>query len=76
MENYEKKLLVMLVEKYRKSKKDSGTNVIARRTRITPDKLYKAYRQNDGDLEKIEAVNQAVRRYQEKGFLTFEGSVK
>ena len=72
MENYEKKLLAMLVEKYRKSKKDSGTNVIARRTRITPDKLYKAYRQNDGYLEKIEAVNQVVCRYQEKGFLTFE----
>lgn len=72
MENYEKKLLAALVEKYRKSKKDSKTNVIARRTRITPDKLYKAYRQNDGDLEKIEAVNQAVFRCRERGFLTFE----
>ena len=72
METYEKKLLAALVEKYRKSKKDSGTNVITRRTRITPDKLYKAYRQNDGDLEKIEAVNQAVYRGRERGFLTFE----
>lgn len=72
MENYEKKLLAALVEKYRKSKKDSGTNVIARRTRITPDKLYQGYRQNDGDLERIEAVNQAVCRCQERGFLTFE----
>ena len=72
METYEKKLLAELVGKYRKSKKDSGTNVIARRTRITPDKLYKAYKQNDGDLEKIEAVNQAVYGCQEKGFLTFE----
>lgn len=72
METYEKKLLVELVEKYRKSKKDSGTNVIARRTRITPDKLYKAYKQNDGDLEKIEAVNQAVYGCHEKGFLTFD----
>lgn len=72
MEAYEKKLLAALAEKYRKSKKDSGANVIARRTRITPDKLYKAYKQNDGDLEKIEAVNQAVYRCQERGFLTFE----
>lgn len=72
METYEKKLLIALVEKYRKSKKDSGTNVINRRTRITPDKLYKAYKQNDGDLEKIEAVNQAVYRCRERGFLTFE----
>ncbi len=72
MEAYEKKLLVALVEKYRKSKKDSGTNVITRRTRITPDKLYKAYRQNDGDLEKIEAINEAVYRCRERGFLTFE----
>lgn len=72
MEAYEKKLLVALAEKYRKSKKDSGTNVITRRTRITPDKLYKDYRQNDGDLEKIEAVNQAVYRCRERGFLTFE----
>lgn len=72
MENYEKKLLAALAEKYRKSKKDRGTNVIARRTRITPDKLYKAYRQNDGDPEEIEAVNQAVYRCRERGFLTFE----
>lgn len=72
MEDYEKKLLVALAEKYRKSKKDSGTNVICRRTRITPDKLYKDYKQNDGDLEKIEAVNQAVYRCRERGFLTFE----
>lgn len=72
MESYEKKLLVALVEKYRKSKKDSGTNVITRRTRITPDKLYKAYRQNDGDLEKIEAVNQAIYQCRERGFLSFE----
>lgn len=72
MESYEKKLLVALVEKYRKSKKDNGTNVITRRTRITPDKLYKAYKQNDGNLEKIEAVNQAVYRCKERGFLTFE----
>lgn len=72
MENYEKKLLATLVEKYRKSKKDSGTNVITKRTRVTPDRLYKAYKQNDGDLEKIEAVNQAVCQCQERGFLTFE----
>lgn len=72
METYEKKLLVALVEKYRKSKKDRGTNVITRRTRITPDKLYKAYRQNDGDLEKIEAINQAVCRCRERGFLAFD----
>lgn len=72
METYEKKLLTALAEKYRKSKKDSGTNVITRRTRITPDKLYKAYKQNDGDLEEIEAVNQAVYRCRERGFLTFE----
>ncbi len=72
METYEKKLLVALVEKYRKSKKDSGTNVITRRTRITPNKLYKDYKQNDGDLEKIEAVNQAVYQCHKRGFLTFE----
>lgn len=72
MESYEKKLLAALAEKYRSSKKDSGTNVIARRTRLTPEKLYKGYRQNDGDLEKIEAINQAVRRCRQKGFVTFE----
>ena len=72
MDNYEKKLLAALAEKYRKSKKDSGTNVIARRTSITPEKLYKEYKQNDGDLEKIEAVNQTVYRCRERGFLTFE----
>lgn len=72
MAEYEEKLLVSLAEKYRKSKKDSGTNKIARRTSIRPGALYKGYNRNDGDMAQIEAVNRAVRRCQEKGFVTFD----
>lgn len=72
MVDYEEKLLSLLVEKYRMSRKDSGTNLISRRTQIVPEKLYKNYKKNDGDLEQIEAVNQVVTSCQKKGFLTFE----
>lgn len=72
MVDYVEKLLILLVENYRKSRKDSGTNTIVRRTQISPDKLYRNYKKNDADLEQIEAVNHAVEKCREKGFLTFE----
>ncbi len=71
MADYREKLLILLAEKYRSSKKDTGTNVIARRTKITPSQLYKGYYQNDGNMNQIEAVNQAVYDCEEKGFVTF-----
>lgn len=72
MTNYEEKMLAALADKYRKSKKDQGTNVIVRRTKISPSLLYKQYSRNDGDPEEIQAVNQAAACCQKKGFLTFE----
>ena len=72
MANYEEKLLEALANKYRNSKKDSKTNVIARRTKISPKTLYKKYDRNDGDVAEIEAVNQAVRQCFQKGFVTYE----
>ena len=60
MANYEEKLLSALADKYRRSKKDSGTNVIKRRTKLEPSRLYKNYSHNDGDMLQIEAVNQAI----------------
>ena len=72
MVNYEEKMLEILVDKYRKSKKDSGTNVIGRRTKLNPSQLYKSYSRNDGDMVQIEAVNQAACRCSEKGFVTYE----
>ena len=72
MADYEEKMLTALAEKYRKSKKDSGTNVIVRRTRITPSQLYKGYNRNDGDMPQIDAVNQAAMHCREMGFLTFD----
>ena len=72
MINYEEKMLETLADKYRKSKKDRGTNVIARRTKLNPSQLYKNYNRNDGDMAQIEAVNQAVYRCCEKGFVTYE----
>ena len=72
MHNYEEKMLTMLVELYRKSKKDSGTGVINRRTRIKPTKLYVGYNRNDGDLDEINEINDTAKKLQEKGFLTYE----
>lgn len=72
MAGYEERMLTALVEKYRKSKKDSGVNVIHRRTKITPSQLYKGYSRNDGDLEQIEAINQAAFQCRERGYLTLE----
>ena len=72
MLNYEEKMLMTLVEQYRKSKKDSGTGVINRRTQIKPTKLYVGYYRNDGDLDDINGINETAERLQEKGFLTYE----
>ncbi len=72
MVNYEEKMLEILVDKYRRSKKDKGTNVIERRTKLNPSQLYKNYSRNDGDMAQIEAVNQAACQCREKGFVTYE----
>ena len=72
MVNYEEKLLAALADKYRKSKKDRGTNVITRRTKLNPSQLYKNYSRNDGDMTQIEAVNQAIFRCSQEGFVTYE----
>ena len=74
MKTYKEKMLISLVEKYRKSRKDNGTNIIYRRTSISPVELYKKYNKNDGDLEEIEAVNQAAEACSRDGFLTFENN--
>ena len=74
MKTYKEKMLISLVEKYRKSRKDNGTNIICRRTSISPVELYKKYNKNDGDLEEIEAVNQAAEACSRDGFLTFENN--
>lgn len=72
MHNYEEKMLIMLVEKYRKSKKDRGTGVINRRTQLKPSSLYAGYYRNDGDLDEINRINEVASGLQEKGFLTYE----
>lgn len=72
MPDYKEKMLILLADKYRKSKKDSGTNKINRKTRIKPTELYKNYKQNDADIGQIEAVNRAAEECREMGFLTYE----
>ena len=72
MAGYKEKMLILLVEKYRNSKKDSGTNVIRRRTSISPSELYKKYSRNDGDVEQIEKINQAAQEGYQEGYLTFK----
>ncbi len=68
--NYEEKLLTYLVDKYRKSKKDSGENKTNRRTQVKPEKLYKKYYANDGNFEEISNLNHTVEMLVEKGFIT------
>ena len=69
---YEKKLLVGLVEGYRKSKKDTGENRTNRRTKLKLEKLYNKYHSNAGDYEKISAINDTVQKLKDKGFVTSE----
>lgn len=69
---YEKKLLIALVEGYRKSKKDSGKNRTNRRTKLKPEKLYSRYHFNDGSFEKISSINDTVRTLVDRGFVTAE----
>lgn len=69
---YEEKILTWLVEHYRKSKKDAGKNKTNRRTQVKPEKLYKKYRANDGDLKEISNFNKAVEELYQKGFVTKE----
>nr|WP_312580096.1 Wadjet anti-phage system protein JetD domain-containing protein [Sedimentibacter sp.] len=66
---YEEKILKLLVDNYRKSKKDSGDNKTNRRTQVKPEKLYKKYNDNDGDFEEISRLNKEVNELTEKGFV-------
>ena len=67
--NYEEKILIYLVENYRKSKKDLGNNKTNRRTQVKPEKFYKKYNANDGDYEEISKFNQTVEQLTEMGFV-------
>ena len=70
--NYEEKLLVFLVDGYRKSKKDTGENLTHRRTKVKPEKLYSKYHANDGDFERISAINHVVEKLEKKGYVETE----
>lgn len=66
------KLLEQLADAYRRSKKDSGTNVIHRRTTLKPEKLYSKYSENSGDPTEIEALNEAAETCRELGFVNYQ----
>lgn len=68
--NWEEKILVYLVDNYRKSKKDTGDNKTNRRTQVKPEKFYKKYQANDGDFDVITAINHTVSELCRIGFLT------
>lgn len=71
MAGYEEKLLTLLVEKYRSSKKDSGINIINRRTQLDPVKLYRKYRANNADIKQLMEVNEAISCCAKKGWIEF-----
>jgi len=68
--NWEEKILVSLVDKYRGSKKDTGNNKTNRRTQVKPEELYKKYKANDGDFDIITTINHTVAELCRIGFLT------
>lgn len=68
--NWEEKILVSLVDKYRGSKKDTGDNKTNRRTQVKPEKLYNKYKENDGDFDVITTINHTVAELCRIGFLT------
>lgn len=68
--NWEEKILVYLVDNYRKSKKDTGDNKTNRRTQVKPEKFYKKYQANDGEFDVITAINHTVSELCRIGFLT------
>ncbi len=72
MNELEQKLLVLLYEKYKNSKKETGSNIITRRTKISPNVLYKDYNANTADIDKIEAVDNAAMECGKLGFVTVE----
>lgn len=69
--DYREQILKKLVEKYRKSKKDSGTNRINRKTNMKPDSVYPQYYENDGEISSITEVNEAVCELHEAGFVNY-----
>ena len=70
--DYEEKILTKLVENYRKSKKDSGENVIKRRTKIKPEQIYTKYHDNNGSFEEITKLNSIVNHLQTIGYIETE----
>lgn len=72
MNELERSLLVLLYEKYKNSKKETGSNIITRRTKISPNVLYKDYNANTADIDKIEVVDNAVKECSKLGFVTVE----
>lgn len=72
---FEQKILMYLVENYRKSTKDRGNQKINRRTQTTPDKFYKKYYANDGDIFEIGGLNESIEQLVRKGFVTTENEL-
>ena len=71
-DHYLEEILTHLAEGYRKSRKDSGTSLIHRRTIVKPEKLYRKYRENDGDPGEIEALNEAAEMCRTLGFADYQ----
>lgn len=70
--NYEEKILTILVDNYRNSKKDTRNNKIARRTKLKPNKVYGDYNSNKGDFDEIALLNTVIDSLVERKFITVE----
>ena len=68
----EEKLLTLLAEKYRASKKDMGTSKTARGTFVSPKAIYPAYGKNSADPALMDSVNETIRHAAGMGFVTFD----
>ena len=69
---YEKKLIDLLIGKYRRSKKDKGTNIINRRTVCRPSEIYPRYYDNNADISKKDVIFEIVKDLKKKNMIDYE----
>lgn len=71
MTHFEYEILKYLADHYRKSKKDTGENKIARKTAVNPSSVYKNYYKNSADYDTVQKLENTVKELKGKGFVDY-----
>ena len=72
MTHFEYEILKYLADHYRKSKKDTGENKIARKTAVNPRSVYKNYYKNSADYDTVQKLENTVKELKGKGFVDYD----